>query len=366
MKKNIIEIKQVKKWFGENQVLSDINLEIKAGEFLTLLGPSGCGKTTLLRLISGFDNPSTGSIFIDGIDVSGIAPEQRYVNMVFQSYALFPHMNVFDNIAFGLRCKGLPKKEIQARVERILARVHLTQLKNRKSHQLSGGQQQRVAIARAVVNEPLVLLLDEPMSALDHGLRKNMRIELKNLQRELGITFVLVTHDQEEALSMSDRVVVMNDGFIEQIGTPRRIYEKPANLYVAQFIGQTNIFETVVLAADAKEIAIEIEARKFKLPNKRGLQQGQKVKVIIRPEDLRSWDRSELEAKEVEQLIPAKVEEVIYKGSTVDLILRTPSGKKIASTEFFDEDDEELDFNIGESVWIEWMIGWEVVLPDDN
>lgn len=363
MNTNIVEIRNLNKRYHDELVLENINLDIKSGEFLTLLGPSGCGKTTLLRLLSGFEDSTSGQIIIAGKDVAGIPPEGRHVNMVFQNYALFPHMTIFDNIAFGLRCKGVPKDEINQRVIEALQIVKLEKLQFRKPHQLSGGQQQRVAIARAVVNKPLVLLLDEPLSALDYGLRKNMQLELKALQRQLGITFVLVTHDQEEALSMSDRVVVMNDGCIEQIGTPRNVYERPINLYVANFIGVANIFDTEVLNVQDKKIQIRVEDHLFWVNNDRGFERGQKVHVVVRPEDLRSWDDTEVD--DTSDMIPAIVEQVIYKGSTVDLILKTKNGKRLSATEFFDEEDENLDFKLGESVWLEWTLGWEVVLPYD-
>ncbi len=362
----IVEICGINKSFHDLAVLENINLTIKSGEFLTLLGPSGCGKTTLLRLISGFEDPSSGVIKINGQNVSNIGPEDRHVNMVFQNYALFPHMNVFENVAFGLRCKHVKRDEIERRVEEILRIVKLIGLKHRKPNQLSGGQQQRVAIARAVVNEPLVLLLDEPLSALDYGLRKNMQIELKTLQRKLGITFVLVTHDQQEALSISDRVVVMNDGNIEQIGTPREVYEKPANLYVAKFVGETNVFDTSVLEVHDDKMTVQIENKKLQLNNPKKFLVGQNIHVIVRPEDLKSWDTTEVTLDEKEKMIPAKVEQVTYKGSTVDLILVTECGQRLSVTEFFDEDDEDLDFRRGEQVWIEWTPGWEVVIPHEK
>jgi spermidine/putrescine transport system ATP-binding protein len=363
MSQAIIEITQVNKSFHGVRVLENINLSIKTGEFLTILGPSGCGKTTLLRLISGFEAVDSGVIRIAGKDVSGVSPDQRNVNTVFQSYALFPHMTVFENIAFGLRCKRVPEALIQEKVTNLLKIVRLKTLAERKPHQLSGGQQQRVAIARAAVNEPLVLLLDEPLSALDYSLRKNMQIELKTLQRKLGITFVLVTHDQEEALSISDRVVVMNHGVIEQVGTPREVYEKPANLAVATFVGEANIFETKVLSVADQAMQVRIENKVFALDNDCQARPGQCVSVLVRPEDLKAWDKDEMADKDPDYLIPASVEQVIYKGSTVDLILRTEGGKRISATEFFDEDDEDLDYIIGEKVWVEWMRGWEVVLP---
>lgn len=361
MVSNVIEIRALDKYFQEDCALEKINLDIKSGEFLTILGPSGCGKTTLLRILAGFEEPSSGKIFINGKLVLGLPAEKRHVNMVFQRYALFPHMDIFDNVAFGLRCKKFPKADIELRVENALEMVRLSHLKFRKPHQLSGGQQQRVAIARAVVNEPLVLLLDEPLSALDYGLRKNMQIELKALQRKLGITFVMVTHDQEEALSLSDRVVVMNDGVIEQVGTPRAVYEKPDNLYVAKFIGEVNIFEAKILSVDGKKIHVAVENQVFELETKREFSKDQEVYVLVRPEDLRAWDDTEVDT--TDNKISATVEQVIYKGSTVDLILRTAGGKRLSATEFFNEDDEDLDFKLGEHVWVEWMLGWEVVLP---
>lgn len=364
LSKNIIEIAAVDKYFKDQRVLNSINLDVKSGEFLTLLGPSGCGKTTLLRLLAGFETLTGGVIAIDGKDMRNTPPEERHVHMVFQSYALFPHMTVYENVAFGLQCKHLPKQEIHERVLGALSMVKLDDLKDRKPDRLSGGQQQRVAIARAVINKPLVLLLDEPLSALDYSLRKRMQIELKALQRKLGITFILVTHDQEEALSMSDRVVVMNHGCIEQIGTPRDVYEEPKTLYVAKFIGAANIFETTVIEATEDTIQVFIEGKKYQLDNEGEFKKGQNVSVIVRPEDLHSWYNTEVD--DTTNMFEAKVEQVIYKGSTVDLILKTKSGKRLSTTEFFDEDDENLDFKRGENVWVEWTLGWEVVLPHDE
>lgn len=363
---DIIQIRKLKKYFHGHAVLHDITLDIKSGEFLTILGPSGCGKTTLLRLISGFEEPTFGELRINNRNIAGVPPHLRDVNTVFQSYALFPHMTVFDNVAFGLRCKKIAGIDIQQRVMDSLTMVKLDHLAGRKPHHLSGGQQQRVAIARAVVNKPLVLLLDEPLSALDYSLRKSMQLELKSLQRQLGITFILVTHDQEEALSMSDRVVVMNDGMIEQIGTPRQVYEQPANLNVAKFIGEANIFDTRVDQVDDHYLEAHIENKLFRLKNPRQAKVGEKIHVLVRPEDLRSWDKTEISEAERENMISAIVEQVIYKGSTVDLILRTDNNTRLSATEFFDEDDENLDFKIGERVWVEWMNGWEVILPHEG
>jgi spermidine/putrescine transport system ATP-binding protein len=360
----IIEVRDVTKFFGQQKTLSNINLQIHNGEFLTLLGPSGCGKTTLMRLLSGFERPDSGQIFINGKEMTHVPPEQRHVNMVFQSYALFPHMTVFENVAFGLRCKHLPEAEIQSRVTQALGMVKLEAFAKRKPQQLSGGQQQRVAIARAVVNRPLVLLLDEPLSALDYNLRKEMQIELKELQRKLGITFLFVTHDQEEALSMSERVAVMNHGLIEQIGTPRDVYEEPKNLFVADFIGEANIFETRVETITNSHLTAKIENKIFTFPNKKQFKAGQIIHVVVRPEDIEVWGQSEVSKSA--DMLPGVVEQAIYKGSTVDLMVRLPSNKLIAATEFFDEDDEKLEYNKGEKVWLQWVAGWEVLLANET
>lgn len=365
MNGNIVELRGVSKCFGDYQALQELDLAIQNGEFLTLLGPSGCGKTTILRLISGLEKPDTGRIYINGQDVTDWPPEHRHLNMVFQSYALFPHMTVFDNIAFGLRCKKIPEPEIRERVEEILKIVKLNKLANRKPDQLSGGQQQRVAIARAVVNKPLVLLLDEPLSALDYNLRKDMQVELKQLQRRLGVTFIFVTHDQEEALSMSDRVAVMNEGKLEQIGAPRDVYEEPASLYVAEFIGETNIFPTKIIRANKKTLEVNIEDKRFVFKNKKGFKTRREVCVIVRPEDLGVWRQEELETVP-DNMLPGTVEQVIYKGSTVELTVRLESGKRIFATEFFNEDDEKLDYQIGEEVLVNWISGWEVILPYED
>lgn len=362
MAEPIIVLNSLSKSYDGLLALQPLDLQVEDGEFLTLLGPSGCGKTTLLRLLAGFEKPDQGEIYIKSQRVDHLPPEQRQVNMVFQSYALFPHMTVFDNVAFGLRCKKLAETETHERVVEALRRVKLLDFAERKPTQLSGGQQQRVAIARAVVNEPLVLLLDEPLSALDYHLRCNMRVELKALQRRLGITFILVTHDQEEALSLSDRVVVMNNGSIEQIGTPRDIYEEPVNLYVAQFIGEANIFYKQVLSLVDNMLEVDIAGRLMPFVNKKLFQVGDWVNIMIRPEDIRVWDLTEIPQNEHDAYLPAVVEEVIYKGSTVALIVMLSDGQRLSAVEFFDEDDEKLEYTLGESVLLEWQSGWEVIL----
>ncbi|MBA2654655.1 MAG: spermidine/putrescine ABC transporter ATP-binding protein PotA [Gammaproteobacteria bacterium] len=363
MNENIIEVRNVSKHFNNHQVLNDINLQIQNGEFLTLLGPSGCGKTTLLRLLAGFEEPDQGSIWLQNKEITTTPPEIRHVNMVFQSYALFPHMTVYENVAFGLRCQKMSHDIIKQKVTEALAVVKLANFAERKPQQLSGGQQQRVAIARAVVNQPVVLLLDEPFSALDYSLRKNMRIELKELQRRLGITFIFVTHDQEEALSMSDRIVVMNQGRIEQMGSPRDVYEEPKNLFVAGFVGEANIFETKIEKSSPSEVEVLIEGQIFRCQNKKDLKTDQEVHVMLRPEDIRVWDQREIE--DTSDMLPGSVEQVIYKGSTVDLIVRLKSNKLISASEFFDEDDEKLEYDVGEKVWVHWTSGWEVIIPHE-
>lgn len=366
MAKPIIECRHISKIYGNNTVLHHLDVSIANGKFTTILGPSGCGKTTLLRIIAGFEQPSQGQIYINDQDVTNLPPQKRHVNTVFQSYALFPHMSVFDNVAFGLRCEKVAEAEITERVMAALKMVKLEKFANRKPTQLSGGQQQRVAIARAVVKKPLVLLLDEPLSALDYRLRKEMQTELKNLQYELGITFVLVTHDQEEALLISDEIIIMDHGTIQQIGTPREIYEEPENLTVAKFIGETNILTTHLLAADPDNLSVEIENTKFTLKNKRHFTADDKICTLVRPEDLRVWDGNEIEEHEKASMIPGKVVQVNYKGSTVDLVVRLHSGTHLYATEFFDEDDENLDYHLNEDVWVQWMPGWEIVLADEN
>ena len=281
MKNNIIELKNITVSFDDEKVLDDISLSISDKEFVTLLGPSGCGKTTTLRIIAGFLEPDSGDVFFDGQKINTLPANKRNVNTIFQRYALFPHLNVYDNIAFGLKVKKVPKDEIKIRVKEMLKLVNLEGFEKRSISQLSGGQQQRVAIARAVINEPKVLLLDEPLAALDLKLRKDMQVELKNIQKQLGITFVFVTHDQEEALSMSDKVVVMNEGKIQQIGTPQDVYNEPVNAFVADFIGESNIIDGVML----DDFKVRVEGVTLQCLDK-GFKVNEEVDVVIRPEDV--------------------------------------------------------------------------------
>jgi len=356
--RTVVEFKSIAKAYDGLKVLDGFDLHIAEGEFLTLLGPSGCGKTTLLRLLAGFETPDFGDILLDGIRVNELPPDRRNVNTVFQSYALFPHLSVFDNVAFGLRMKKIPRAERTERVRQALAAVHLPEYGDRKPNQLSGGQQQRVALARALVNRPRVLLLDEPLSALDSKLRRAMQVELKVLQRQLGITFVFVTHDQEEALSMSDRVVVMRAGRIEQIGGPREIYEKPASLFVAQFVGESNLLEgTVTARLDECSFAACVEGLACVLRQSKNFGIGDNFTVLLRPEDIHLVDPSDPSARLRGQLV-----EQIYKGMTLDCVVELDSGKRLFVSEFFDQEDHAFSFQVGQRVGVSWVAGREVIL----
>lgn len=302
LNENILELKGIEKSFDGNLIINNLNLSIKENEFLTLLGPSGCGKTTTLKLIAGFEKADKGSITFNGLDISDLPPYKRQVNTVFQKYALFPHMNVFDNIAFGLKIKKLPKSEIKKKVTEILKVVSLSGFEKRNVDSLSGGQQQRVAIARALVNEPKILLLDEPLGALDLKLRKEMQIELKKIQQKLGITFVFVTHDQEEALTMSDTIIVMNKGIIQQMGSPEDIYNEPSNSFVARFIGDSNIFPGTMI----KDYNVMFCDHNF-ICSDAGFKENESIEVVIRPEDIKIVSPDEGN-------IIAKVTSVIFKG----------------------------------------------------
>ena len=363
----LLQIRHLSKSYGDTQILQNINLDIYDGEFLTLLGPSGCGKTTLLRLIGGFELPNAGSLHLEGVDIAGLPAEKRPINTVFQQYALFPHMNVYDNIAYGLKLKGVPKTEIDQRVREALAMVQLDHTINRRPQDLSGGQQQRIAIARAVVNRPKMLLLDEPLSALAAKLREQMQTELKRLQRELGITFVFVTHDQQEALSMSDRIAVMKNGVFQQIDTPIGIYESPANLFTASFIGETNLFKGKVLEVNPATIKVEVVEQNDgfhpirELPRpKFDVQVGQNVNLLLRPEDIRVYYTHEAH----EGLI-GNVVDSAYKGSTLDSVIRLKNGNIVRTSEYFNEDDPNFNYKLGQEVRIDWVDGWEWILPDE-
>ena len=349
----IVDIKGVNKIYGTNHVVKDLNLLVEEGEFLTLLGSSGCGKTTTLRMIAGFEEPTTGSITVEGEPIEDKEPYERNVNTVFQSYALFPHMTIYDNVAYGLRMKKVPKKEIKERVLKMLEMVQLSGFEKRYPSQLSGGQKQRVAIARALINRPKVLLLDEPLGALDLKLRKQMQLELKRLQKKLNITFIYVTHDQEEALTMSDRIAIMHDGVMDQIGSPTEIYERPATKFVATFIGETNVFDGTLRSSEGGKAVIGIENGEVTSSGSveegdgknTGFAVNEFVTVSVRPEKMH------FSPKPVEGFtVPAVVRDYIYVGSVLKCIAVLPNGNEIKMEKLA---GEELP-PIGEKVFICW------------
>ena len=314
----IIQAEHITKSFGEKTVLNDVSLNVKRGEFVTILGSSGCGKTTMLRILAGFETPTSGKIRMNGHDITTMPPYRRPMNTVFQRYALFPHLNVYENIAFGLKLQGIKEKEMYRRVIQALKMVGMSDYEERDVNSLSGGQQQRVAIARAIVNKPHVLLLDEPLSALDHKMRKDMQLELKQMHKKLGITFIYVTHDQEEALTLSDTIIVMNDGVIQQIGTPTDIYNEPANSFVANFIGESNILNGRML----KDMEVEVMGVNAECVDK-GFATDEPVDVVIRPEDVYMLKKPEA------GMWRGKVSSCIFKGVHYEMFVDTPNGYEV-------------------------------------
>ncbi len=349
-----VELVKVSKSFGKTLAAKNVSLQIRAGEFLTLLGPSGCGKTTLLRMIAGFEFPDEGQVIFRGEDVSRVPPYRRDVTTVFQHYALFPHLDVFHNIAFGLERRKIDQEAIRRRVAEALEMVSLAGLEERKPNELSGGQQQRVALARALVLEPKVLLLDEPLAALDLKLRKRMQEELKGLQRRLGISFVFVTHDQEEALTMSDRVVVMNAGVIEQLGLPQEIYEHPQTEFVAGFIGDSNIIEGTVKSTSQGISTIQINEASFDVPGNE-FTPGDKVRVMIRPEKIKLSANGS-------GILQGKIESAMYLGESTQWRVHIENQPSLTVLEQNDEPARSVEHRIGQTVSLTWESDSAVLL----
>ena len=341
----LIELNNITKTFDDQQGLKGINLIINENEFLTLLGPSGCGKTTTLRIIAGFDEADSGELLFDGIEISKLPPYKREINTVFQKYALFPHLNVEENISFGLKLKKTEKSVIEQKVKKMLKLVGLSGYEKRDVTSLSGGQQQRVAIARALINEPKVLLLDEPLGALDARLRKEMQTELKKIQKEVGITFIYVTHDQEEALSMSDTVVVMNDGYIQQIGTPIDVYNEPENRFVASFIGESNIIEGRMV----RDCLVEFDGFEFECVDK-GFKENEEAEIVLRPEDIDI-------VKPENAKITGVVESVVFKGVHYEIMVKTELRKFMIHTTDYFEVGLEVGLTFGpEDIHVMWKM----------
>lgn len=341
----LVELRNITKNFDDQQVLKGIDLKIYENEFLTLLGPSGCGKTTTLRIIGGFEDADSGELLFDGIEISKLPPYKREINTVFQKYALFPHLNVFDNIAFGLTIKKTEKSVVKQKVEKMLKLVGLSGFENRDVTSLSGGQQQRVAIARALINEPKVLLLDEPLGALDAKLRKEMQIELKKIQKEVGITFIYVTHDQEEALSMSDTVVVMNDGEIQQIGAPTDIYNEPENRFVARFIGESNIIEGNMI----RDCLVKFDDIEFECVDK-GFKENEPCEIVIRPEDIDIVSPDSTKLKGV-------VKSIIFKGVHYEIMVETKYRDYMIHTTHYHEVGLNVGLSFGpDDIHVMWIM----------
>ncbi len=355
MKKVMVRLDNVKKKYDEKEIIKGISLDIYEGEFLTLLGPSGCGKTTLLRTISGLEKVSSGKIYIDGEDVTDVIPRKREVNTIFQNFALFSHMTVEKNIGFGLKMKKVPKSEIKSRVKEVIELIQMEGFEDRKPTQLSGGQQQRVALARGIVNKPKVLLLDEPLSSLDMKLRKQMQVELKRIQKKMGITFIYVTHDQDEALSMSDRVAIINNGVIEQIDTPRKLYDAPKTKFVADFIGESNQFNAVVVSTQNDEAIIKLEIDlEIKVKNNH-YDVGEKLTVIIRPEQFRL-----AREKDITNCFVVKTKEHIYSGSFTKVLGKVD--KKEIEFIIYNDDD----YTKNEEVKLKFSSDDIVILEESN
>ena len=343
-------LKNLTKSYGEFNAVDDLSLVIPKGSFFALLGPSGCGKTTTLRMVAGLEEPTAGSIFVGETDITDMKPYRRPVNTVFQNYALFPHLSIFENIAFGLRRRGISDAEVKTAVDKVLNLVELPQLATRKPNQLSGGQQQRIAVARAIVNRPALLLLDEPLGALDLKLRRQMQIELKWIQTEIGITFVHVTHDQEEAMTMADTIAVMNKGKIEQMGTPEDLYDSPKTAFVANFLGQSNLIPGEVSGNDGNNLIVDLFGTKVAVPKARSSAHGSSVLVGIRPEKFRISPEGKNVSGNV--LTGGKVSDVSYIGVSTQYQVEMPWGKELMVFEQNDDNEEML--SKGQPVTLSW------------
>lgn len=354
MKKVVLKIEHLKKSFEKKEVIKDFDLDVYEGEFLTLLGSSGCGKTTILRAIAGLDSVTEGHIYIEGKEVTDLDPKYREVNTIFQNYALFPLMTVEENIGFGLKMKKVNKQEIKKRVSEMLELVHLQGYEKRKPSELSGGEQQRVSIARGLINNPKVLLLDEPLSALDQKLRKSMQLELKQLQKKLGITFIYVTHSQDEALTMSDRIVLLKDGVIEQVDTPVKIYEHPKSLYTAQFLGDSNLFQGDVIEVEKDYTRVKVEDTTLKILSQ-GFEVGDSLDIILRPENM----KTSLEPSK-DNVFQGKITEQIYDGAVTNLMVRV--NKKKINVMYLGNDKL---YTKGQEIYLTWDIEDAIVLKRD-
>jgi spermidine/putrescine transport system ATP-binding protein len=340
-----VELSAVTKRFGEFVAVGDLTLDIYEGEFFSLLGPSGCGKTTTLRMIAGFEEPTEGGISVDGDLMRGVPPYRRPVNTVFQSYAIFPHLNVFDNVAFGLRRSGVKGEELRKRVTEACEMVQLSGFEKRRPNMLSGGQQQRVALARALVNHPKVLLLDEPLGALDLKLRKEMQLYLKNLQHEVGITFIYVTHDQEEALTMSDRIAVMNEGRVQQVANPPTLYERPKNRFVADFIGQTNVFSGTVESVSDGRVTLRTASGEKIEATAHEVEVGEDAHAAVRPEKIRF-------GSEGDNVSTARIRQIVYLGVSTQYMAELPDGQELV---LYQQNIREEDHpEVGEEVSVAW------------
>jgi spermidine/putrescine transport system ATP-binding protein len=356
----VIDLRHVVRRFADFVAVDDVSFTIERGEFFSMLGPSGCGKTTTLRMIAGFDTPTSGEIRLAGVDVSRVPPHKRNVNTVFQHYALFPHMTIWDNVAFGPRSRKKDKAEVQLAVDEILRVVQLQDFAPRKPAQLSGGQQQRVALARALVNYPEALLLDEPLGALDLKLRQTMQLELKRIQREVGITFIYVTHDQEEALTMSDRIAVMNRGKVEQIGGPVEIYERPATVFVAGFIGQANLWPARCVEGGGAAGDVVVESLGVRLPARAHAPVAGDTTLMVRPERLRISTTD----PGGDVVVPATVTSLVFQGPVVRLGATAPDGTEIVAHVGAEADLPML--RPGDRIWCSWDRGAGLVLPGER